>query len=152
MFRLLIPVALLGLTLGCETPASPTTVTTIVTLPTAPTTVPVTTPVTTPTPTCPTATCGGTGTTPTVPIGRTPEILNFTADNPRVHDGGATILRWEISDPTAIVRIDPGVGSVGTVGFLLVSPTRTTTYTITARNSIATVQRTLTVVVVTPEA
>lgn len=152
MHKLLIPVAVLLVTLGCESPTSPTTVTTIVTLPTAPTTVPVVTAPGTTTPTCPTATCGGTGTTPTLPGARTPEILNFTADNPRVHDGGATILRWEISDPTAIVRIDPGVGSVGSVGFLLVAPTRTTTYTITARNSIATVQRTLTVVVFSPEA
>jgi hypothetical protein len=147
MSRLLFPVALLLLTLGCEGPTSPTTVTTIVTLPTAPATTPVVTSPTSPTPTCPTATCGGT--TPQVP--RMPEILSFGADNFRVHKGGTALLRWEISDPSAVVRIDPGVGNVGAVGFVLVFPTSTTTYTLTARNSLGTVQRTITVVVLADE-
>jgi len=148
MPRLLFPVALLLLTLGCESPTSPTTVTTIVTLPQAPATTPVVTPTpTTPGTTCPTATCGGT--TPQIP--RMPEILSFGADNFRIHKGASALLRWEIGDPSANVRIDPGVGSVGAVGFVLVFPTQTTTYTLTARNALGTVQRTITVVVLSGE-
>ena len=149
--RVLVPAAVLVVTLGCESPTSPTTVTTIVTLPTAPTVTPATT---SPTPTCPTcpttcvtATC--TGTNPQIP--RVPEIVSFGADNFRISKGGSALLRWEIADPAAVVRIDPGIGSVGAVGFVLVFPTQTTTYTLTARNAQGTVQRTLTVIVFTPE-
>lgn len=149
MHKLLIPVAVLLVTLGCESPTSPTTVTTIVTLPTAPTTVPVVTAPGTTTPTCPTATCGGTGTTPTVP--RVPDIVSFGADSPRVTHGGAAVLRWEVPDFAASVRIDPGVGSVATTGFVIVFPAVTTTYTLTARNAAGIAQRQFTVFVFTPE-
>jgi hypothetical protein len=148
-----VPLFLLLGAIGCD-PA--TIVTTNVTLPTSPSPV-VTTPVTTTNPTCPTcptspcvtATCSGSN--PQVPNNRSPEILSFDADSRRVSKGAAAILRWEISDPSALVRIDPGIGSVGAVGFLLVFPTGTTTYTLTARNSVATVQRTLTISVFYPE-
>ena len=161
MKPVVVPVVLLILTLGCErSPASPTTVTTIVTSPTSPT--PVTTiPVTTqPNPTCPTCptTCTPTVATPTCPspttpgVGsRAPEVSFFGAEIARITKGGSAILRWEVSDPSAQVRLDPGIGSVGAVGFVLVSPPVTTTYTLTARNAIATVQRQFTIVVVSAE-
>ena len=149
-----LPLFLLLGAIGCD-PA--TIVTTNVTLPTSPTPVVTTPAATTPTvtcPTCPTSPCGTVGSTCTgggSPQQRMPEILSFDADSRRVHKGGATILRWEIGDPSAVVRIDPGVGSVGAVGFLLVFPQATTTYTLTARNNLGTVQRTLTIVVFADE-
>jgi len=150
----ILPLFLLLGAIGCD-PA--TIVTTNVTLPTAPSSV-VTVPAATTTnptcPTCPTTPCTPSATTNCTgsgPGARFPEILSFGADNNRVTKGGAAVLRWEISDPSAQVRIDPGIGSVGTVGFLLVFPTTTTTYTLTARNNLGTVQRTFTVVVFTAE-
>jgi hypothetical protein len=153
--RILVPIAVVLAAAACErSPSSPTTVTTIVTLPTAPTTVP-TTSAPTPTPSCPTCptTCTPTatapcpGTTTPTPGARTPEVLSFGADTARVAHGAATVLRWEVSDPAALVRIDPGIGSVGTVGFVVVWPDKTTTYTLTARNAIGTVQRQFTILV-----
>jgi hypothetical protein len=148
-------VLLLGPTLGCEpspTAPSTTTVTTIVTLPPAAAAPVTTAPTCTPTATCPnpctpTSTCTGT----TGPGARVPEILAFGADSPKVIRGGAALLRWEIADPSAQVRIDPGVGSVGTVGFVLVFPTQTTTYTLTARNALGIAQRQFTVFVFDPD-
>jgi len=144
-----VPLLLLVGAIGCD-PA--TIVTTNVTLPTSPSpvvTVPATTTPVTTTPCSTTPNCSSTN--PQVPNNRSPEILSFDADSRRVSKGAAAILRWEISDPSALVRIDPGIGSVGAVGFLLVFPTGTTTYTLTARNSVATVQRTLTISVFYPE-
>ncbi len=150
-----LSIALLALTLGCErSPASPTSVVTTVNV-SNPTTTPTPTPGTTSPitcPTCPTTTCpnpalGCTGTGTPSPGTRGPEILSFGADSSRIHWGGTAVLRWEVSDPSAFVRIDPGVGSVGSVGFVVVSPSATTTYTLTARNNIATVQRQFTVLV-----
>jgi hypothetical protein len=150
MTRALAALALVALLTGCDTGDTTTVTTTL----------------TSPTPIYPTGTstpCAAVGCTATCPnpalgctggggVGlRAPEIMSFGADNPRITKGGAAVLRWDVSDINALVRIDPGIGSVGTVGFVLVSPTQTTTYTLTARNSLGTVQRQFTVIVFNPE-
>jgi len=148
-----LPLLLLMGAVGCD-PA--TIVTTNVTLPTAPSPI-VTVPAGTVNPTCPTCpatpctpsattTCGGAGGQQ-----RAPDIVSFGADSPRVSKGGLAVLRWEVPDFGASVRIDPGIGTVSTTGFVLVFPTVTTTYTLTARNTFGIAQRQFTVVVVTPE-
>jgi len=144
-----LPLFLLVGAIGCD-PA--TIVTTNVTLPTSPTPIVTTPAVTTPVTTTPCSTtpnCPGT-TTPT-PGQRAPDITSFGADNARVSKGGLAILRWEVPDFNATVRIDPNIGSVSTTGFVLVFPRETTTYTLTARNNFGIAQRQFTVVVFTPE-
>jgi len=150
--RRVLPLFLLVGAIGCD-PA--TIVTTNVTLPTSPTPIVTTAGTTNPTcPTCPTTpcspsattTCGGTGQQQ-----RAPDIVSFGADSARVSKGGLAVLRWEVPDFGATVRIDPGIGSVATTGFVLVFPTVTTTYTLTARNNFGIAQRQFTVVVFTAE-
>lgn len=148
--------ALLALALaflaGCDT-GDTTTVTTTLTSPT---------PIFPTTSSAPCAAVGCTSTCPNPALGctglgggggstRAPEVLMFGADSSRISKGAAAVLRWEVGDVNALVRIDPGIGSVGTVGFVLVQPTQTTTYTLTARNTLGTVQRQFTVVVFNPE-
>ena len=137
--------------MGCE---SDTVVTNNITLPTGPSVIPFTN--SSPTcqsgqsacPPCPTGqSCNGTGN----PIGRTPEIMSFSSDTPRVTKNNPVVLRWETSDPTASVRIDPNIGSVSPVGFIVLFPSITTTYTLTARNSSGIAQRQLTIFVFSPE-
>ena len=102
--------------------------------------------------TCPTGNCTGTG-TPNLgsPASRSPEILSFGSDTARIAKHNAAVLRWEISDTSANVRIDPSIGSVASVGFIVVFPTQTTTYTLTARNDRGIAQRQFTIVVFSPE-
>jgi hypothetical protein len=132
---------------GCE---PSTIVTTNITSPTSPTPIYTPTPTTTPptqtTPCSTTPNCNPTTTNP--PIGsnptKPPEIITFSADSFRVnHPNIPVILRWDVSDFNAIVRIDPSVGSVSPVGFAVVFPSATTVYTLTARNNIGIAQRTL---------
>jgi len=136
---------------GCE---STTSITNNLTSPTSPSIIPATQTTNSTCPTCPTQPCSttqnctGTGT----PNLRLPEIVSFNADSPRTSSKLGTFLRWDVSDFNASVRIDPGIGSVGSVGFIFVNPSVTTLYTLTARNSIGTVQRVLLVTVFTPEA
>jgi len=152
-----LPLTALIFLVGCD---PQTIVTTTVTAPT-----PITFPTATPTATgscAPTATCpnpcapgvtctGGGGGIGGDPSSRLPEIFSFDADTRRISKGAAAVLRWEIGDQRATVRIDPNIGSVSPVGFLLVFPVTTTTYTLTARNNLGTVQRQLTIVVFSAE-
>jgi len=146
-----LPLLLLVGAIGCD-PA--TIVTTNVTLPTSPSPIVTTPAATTTNPTCPTCPVTTTpcSTTPNCTgTGRVPDIVSFGADSARVSKGGLAILRWEVPDFNATVRIDPNIGSVSTTGFVLVFPRETTTYTLTARNNFGIAQRQFTVVVFTPE-
>jgi len=133
---------------------------TIIMLPTSPT------PTSSSCATCPTQTCATcpiqttpitqnpvTPTLPTTPIGSTqprlPDIANFGADSILIAVGNVTFLRWEVLDLTGntTCRIDPMVGNVSVTGTILISPRITTTYMLTCRNLIGTVQRAFTVFV-----
>lgn len=57
--------------------------------------------------------------------------FSFFADPPFIVVGESTTLTWEIEDATS-VSIDQGIGPVALSGSLVVSPTETTTYTLTA--------------------
>ena len=72
-------------------------------------------------------------------IDRTDPIINFfTADMYTITEGDSVTLSWEVTEATA-VTIDPDngpdIGLADLSGFLSVSPTTTTTYTLTATNS-----------------
>ncbi|YCM46518.1 CotH kinase family protein [Verrucomicrobiaceae bacterium 227] len=63
-----------------------------------------------------------------------PEINSFTATPSLIANGESTTLDWQITDADT-AGIDNGIGSVdASSGSLVVSPTSTTTYTLTATN------------------
>jgi hypothetical protein len=60
-----------------------------------------------------------------------PTIVSFTADSSQLRLGQTTALRWTVLGASE-VRIDPGIGSVGTTGTAVVRPLSGTAYTLTA--------------------
>ena len=85
----------------------------------------------------------------------TPAIASFTANPSTITPGQPTTLSWSVSGASSI-SLDNGVGDVSNLTSKTVSPTQTTTYTLTAANSAgsATARTTVTVnsVVVTSPA
>jgi hypothetical protein len=63
-----------------------------------------------------------------------PAVSYFTADPPIISAGSFTTLSWSVSNATS-VTIDPGVGTVGSIGTAIVSPATSTNYTLTAANA-----------------
>jgi len=72
--------------------------------------------------------------TPTPTPTGLPVVNYFIANPPIISAGGSTTLGWNVSNATS-VTIDPGVGSVVSVGTTLVSPATSTNYTLTAVNA-----------------
>lgn len=70
----------------------------------------------------------------TAPVAGLPIVNYFTANPNSITAGGSTTLSWSVSN-AASVTIEPGVGTVGFSGSSVVSPTATTTYTLTATNA-----------------
>ncbi len=66
-----------------------------------------------------------------------PVIKSFTALPNTVNPGQQVQLQWEITDATS-ADINPVVGKVSQSDTVLVSPTATTTYTLTASNAVGT--------------
>ncbi|MHB8086114.1 MAG: hypothetical protein ACYDHZ_09825 [Dehalococcoidia bacterium] len=89
---------------------------------------------------------GSVSKTAAVTIGQSspPTINSFTADPANIVVGETSTLQWDISSATA-VSISPGVGPVSTTGTRVVHPVSTTTYTITATNSVGSVNAPATV-------
>ena len=81
---------------------------------------------------------------------RRPVVNRFTATPETISLGQSATLSWDVSDATA-VTIQPSIGGVGQSGSQQLSPTRSTTYTLTATNTAGDSMRTLTVTV-TPAA
>jgi len=77
-----------------------------------------------------------------------PVISLFEASPPSIAKGESSTLRWNISGAST-VRIDPDVGSVALTGNRVVSPTKTTVYTIVATNQAGTTTATTGVLVTT---
>ena len=77
----------------------------------------------------------------------TPVISNFTADPTTINAGDSASLSWSIAGATS-VSIDNGVGMVNaTSGNITVTPSSTTTYTLSAANSAGTIIKSITVTV-----
>ena len=69
-------------------------------------------------------------------LGCSDPICSFGTDTTLIQPGGATTLNW-ITDPTATLSIDNGIGNVdgqttSGVGSIQVNPTENTTYTLTS--------------------
>ncbi|MGA9048775.1 MAG: hypothetical protein WB588_07275 [Dehalococcoidia bacterium] len=83
---------------------------------------------------------GSVSKTAAVTIGQTkpPTINSFTADPAQIVTGETSTLQWDISGATS-VSISPGIGPVTASGTRVVHPVLTTTYTLTATNSVGSV-------------
>jgi len=73
--------------------------------------------------------------------------VNISADHEKIVYGDSTTLSWSFVDATS-VTIDNGIGEVSGSGSIPVSPTETTTYTITATGPWGTFTDSVTVIVV----
>ncbi len=80
-----------------------------------------------------------------------PQIHSFTASSDEILAGQSVTLSWDVDDETSL-SIDRGVGTVTGQTQIVVSPTQTTTYTLSATNAEGTTTRTVRVVVEYPRA
>lgn len=87
--------------------------------------------------------------TPTNPPPAPPTIASFTARPSDVAIGYSTTLTWAVSGQVTQLSIDPSIGVV-TGGSVPVSPTASTTYTLTAQGPGGSAKRALTVTTHTP--
>ncbi len=71
---------------------------------------------------------------PSSPTAGLPGISSFTANPPGISAGDTSNLSWVVSNATS-VSINQGIGTVASVGNTSVSPSATTTYTLTAVNA-----------------
>ena len=78
-----------------------------------------------------------------VNVGPTPKA-SFTANPMQIVVGNSSTLQWNVTDATE-VTIEPGIGKVDATGSRQVSPTATTTYTLTATNQYGETKLTTTV-------
>jgi hypothetical protein len=75
-----------------------------------------------------------------------PTIVYFFATPETIEKGESSTLSWSTMN-AATASIDQGIGSVGAEGEQTVSPTATTTYTLTVENPDGTAQKTATITV-----
>ena len=73
-------------------------------------------------------------------------VVNFTANPVEIFQGESSTLSWSCTNADS-VSIDNGIGSVGQVGTLTVSPANTITYTLTATGPGGTTTKTATITV-----
>ena len=74
----------------------------------------------------------------------TARIMSFTAEPTNLKPGGSALLTWATENPNG-VAIDQGVGQVTPRGTIKVTPTATTTYTLTVNAPDGPLTRTVTV-------
>jgi hypothetical protein len=70
---------------------------------------------------------------PPVGCNGTPVISSFSASPSTIFLGGSSTLSWGLVSNADSVEIDQGIGGVATPGSVVVSPSVTTVYTLTAR-------------------
>ncbi len=87
--------------------------------------------------------CGGGGS------GALPSITSFTATPNSISSGETSTLSWNVRGQQTLT-IDPGIGSVTGQNSITINPTQTTTYTLTASNSIGVDTATVEVTVTPP--
>jgi hypothetical protein len=73
-------------------------------------------------------------------------IRDLTAEPTAIEPGGSATLRWEALNAYSLT-VEPGIGTVATRGARRVSPSATTTYTLTALGSAGATSRAVTVTV-----
>jgi hypothetical protein len=88
---------------------------------------------------------------PIPPVGTPPVIIEFSNNPATINVGGTSTLLWSVTGATS-VSIDRGIGQVDFVGTRVVSPTKSTVYTISATNSAGTVIRSSAIIIVSAPA
>ena len=79
-----------------------------------------------------------------------PVIAQFTAEPGTIQSGQSSTLRWEVTGNVTSVAINNGIGAVQNAGNRRVSPTQSTTYTLTATGPGGSVNSSATVNVTAP--
>ena len=93
-------------------------------------------------------------TPPTVtmpPVGTPPVIIVFSNNPSTIDAGGTSTLLWNVTGATS-VSIDQGIGQVDVAGTRVVSPARSTVYTISATNLAGTAIRSSAIIIVSAPA
>jgi predicted nucleic acid-binding Zn-ribbon protein len=73
------------------------------------------------------------GQTRMVEVIELPTIHSFDTARPQIKGKQSSTLSWQVSNADRI-RIEPGIGSVSTLGSRIVKPSKSTTYTLIATN------------------
>jgi len=89
--------------------------------------------------------------TTTPPAGTAPVILEFSNNPSTINAGDRSTLMWNVTGANS-VSIDQGIGQVAVAGTRVVSPAKSTVYTISATNSIGTVIRSSAIIIVSAPA
>lgn len=84
---------------------------------------------------------------PITPAGTPPVIIAFSNNPATINAGGTSTLLWNVTGATS-VSIDQGIGRVDVAGTRVVSPAKSTVYTISATNSAGTVMRSSAIILV----
>ena len=84
---------------------------------------------------------------PVQPVGTPSVIREFSSTPSTINSGGTSTLLWNVTGATS-VSIDQGIGQVDVVGTRVVSPAKSTVYTINATNSAGTVIRSSAIIIV----
>lgn len=79
-----------------------------------------------------------------------PTVASFSAEPSSIQRGQSSTLRWEVSGDVSSVSINQGVGSVQNTGSQRVSPSDSTTYTLTATGAGGSTTASTTVTVSSP--
>jgi hypothetical protein len=87
---------------------------------------------------------------PTPPAGTPPVIIAFSNNPATINAGGTSTLLWNVTGATS-VSIDQGIGQVDVAGTRVVSPAKSTVYTISATNSAGTVIRSSAIILVSAQ-
>ena len=61
-----------------------------------------------------------------------PVIASLIVDDSTIVSGQGTVLRWDVQGDASTVDIQPGIGSTNLTSYQNISPTQTTTYTLSA--------------------
>jgi hypothetical protein len=84
---------------------------------------------------------------PIPPVGTPPVIIAFSNNPSTINAGGTSTLLWNVTGATS-VSIDQGIGQVNVAGTMVVSPAKSTVYTISATNSAGTIMRSSAIILV----
>jgi len=79
-----------------------------------------------------------------------PTVTSFSAEPSTIQRGQSSTLRWEVSGDVTSVSVDQGVGAVQNTGSRRVSPSDSTTYTLTATGAGGSTTASTTVTVTSP--
>jgi hypothetical protein len=85
------------------------------------------------------------------PAGTPPVIIEFSSNPLTIDAGDTSILFWAVTGATS-VSIDQGIGQVNVAGTRVLSPTKSTAYTISATNSAGAVIRSSAIIIVSAPA